>query len=95
MTASAYMLVALITASGSCQEPQIPVQKMASLELCRVAVNLVTNVGGHADCVPMPLPSPSAGAMNAVGHHWQEKRFRSSAGSKEVQQLNRAQLGQE
>jgi len=34
MTTSAYMLIALIIASGSCQEPRLTFRKMASLELC-------------------------------------------------------------
>jgi hypothetical protein len=92
MTTSIYMLIALIIASGSCQEPRLIIRKMASLELCQAAVNLATKAGGLADCVI--TPSPNAGPSRAVSHRGQERRSRSSAGSEaEVQQLNRAQLG--
>ena len=92
MTTSIYMLIALIIASGSCQEPRFITRKMASLELCQAAADLATKAGGLADCVPMP--SPNAGPSRAESHRWQERRFRSSPGSEaEVQQLNRAQLG--
>jgi hypothetical protein len=92
MTTSIYMLIALIIASGSCQEPRLIIRKMASLELCQAAVNLATKAGSLADCVIMP--SPNAGPSRAASHRWQERRSRSSAGSEaEVQQLNRAQLG--
>jgi hypothetical protein len=95
MTTSVYMLVALITASGSCQEPQIIVQKMASLGLCHAAMNLATKAGGFADCVPLPILSPNARASHAFGHRRQQQPPPGSAGSEEVQQLNRAQLGRE
>ena len=91
MTTSIYMLIALIIASGSCHEPRLIIRKMASLELCQAAVNLATKAGGLADC--MIMPSPNAGPSRAVSHRWQERRSRSSAGSEEVQKLNRAQLG--
>jgi hypothetical protein len=98
MTTSAYMLIALIIAGGSCQEPRIIVQKMASLELCQAAANLATKGGGRADCVPVPPPnagvsSPNAGVTHSGAHHWRAKRSNSDAGAEEVQQLNRAQLG--
>jgi len=99
MTTSAYMLIALIIASGSCQEPRIIVQKMASLNLCQAASNLATKGGGQADCVPVPPPdagvsSPNAGVAHSGAHHWRAKRSNSPDGSEaEVQQLNRAQLG--
>ena len=98
MTTSAYMLIALIIASGSCQEPRIIVQKMASLELCQAAANLATKGGGQADCVPVPpkadVSSPNAGVAHSSAHHWRTKRSNSPDGSEaEVQQLNRAQLG--
>jgi hypothetical protein len=51
MTTSIYMLIALIIASGSCQEPRLIIRKMASLELCQAAANLATKAGGLADCV--------------------------------------------
>jgi hypothetical protein len=86
------MLIALIIASGSCQEPRLIIRKMASLELCQAAADFATKAGGLADCVPMP--SPNAGPSRVESHRWQERRSRSSAGSAtEVQQLNRAQLG--
>jgi hypothetical protein len=92
MTTSIYMLIALIIASGSCQEPRLIVRKMASLELCQAAANLATKGGGLADCVP--APSPNAGVAPAGVHHWwQEKRSHGYAGSAEVDRLNRAQLG--
>jgi hypothetical protein len=92
MTTGAYMLVALVTASGSCQEPQVTVRKMVSLELCRAAADLVTNAGGLANCVP--TPSPNGRASHAVGHRWQEEPSRrSAAAEEEVRRLNRAQLG--
>jgi hypothetical protein len=91
MTTSVYMLIALITATGSCQEPRLIVQKMASLELCQAAANLATNAGGLADCVP--VASSDAGPSRAIGHRRQAKRSNSPDGSEaEVQQLNRAQL---
>ena len=93
MAISAYMLVALIAASGSCQQPQIIVQSMPSLESCRAAMNFATNIGGRADCVSTPTPSPNARESHAVGYRWQEKRSRRSTGSEEVERLNRAQLG--
>ena len=99
MTSSAYMLIALIIAAGSCQEPRIIAQKMASLELCQAAANLATKGGGEADCVPVPPPnagasSPNAGAAHSGANHWRAKRSNSPDGSEaEVQQLNRAQLG--
>ena len=88
---NAYMLIALIIASGSCQEPRLIVQKMGSLELCQAAANLATNAGGLADCVPGA--SPNARSSRAVVNHRQARRSDSSDGSEaEVQQLNRAQL---
>jgi hypothetical protein len=92
MTTSAYMLIALIIGSGSCQERQLIVRKMASLELCQAAANLVTKGGGLSDCVP--TASPNASSNRAVGHHRQARSSSSPDGSSEaeVQQLNRAQL---
>jgi hypothetical protein len=91
MTSSAYMLIALTIAAGSCREPRLIVQKMASLELCDAAANLTTNAGGLADCVP--VASPNAGSSRAVGHHRQARGSNSPDRSEaEVQQLNRAQL---
>jgi hypothetical protein len=60
----AYMFIALIIASGSCQEPRLIVQKMASLELCQAATNLATRAGGQADCVPVASP-PTASSDRA------------------------------
>ena len=92
MATSAYMLIALIIAAGSCQEPRIIVQKMASLESCQAAANLATKGGGLPDCVP--VASSHAGPSRAVGQRRQAKRSNSPDGSEaEVQQLNRAQLG--
>ena len=92
MTDGTYMLIALLVASGSCQEPQLIVREMASLELCKAAVNLMTKGGGLADCVR--APSPNAHPSRAGSHRSHERR---SVGSDqpeaEVQQLNRAQLG--
>jgi hypothetical protein len=88
---NAYMFIALIIASGSCQEPRLIVQKMASLELCQAATNLATRAGGQADCVP--VASPTARSNRAAGDRRQVRRFSSPDGSEaEVQQLNRAQL---
>jgi hypothetical protein len=90
---NAYMFIALIIASGSCQEPRLIVQKMASLELCQAATNLATRAGGQADCVPVPVASPTASSDRAVGHRRQARRSNSPGRSEaEVQQLNRAQL---
>ena len=92
MIGGTYMLIALLAASGSCQEPRLIVREMASLELCNAAVNLMTKGGGLADCVR--APSPNAHASRADTHRLHERR---SVGSDEpeaeVQQLNRAQLG--
>jgi hypothetical protein len=94
MSTGAYMLIALIIASGSCQEPRLIVQKMASLELCQAAGNLATKGGALADCVP--VASLNAGSSRAVGHRRQAKRANSPDGSEvEVQELNRAQLGEQ
>jgi hypothetical protein len=93
MTTGAYMLIALIIGSGSCQEPQFIVRKMGSPELCKAAANLVTKGGGLSDC--LPVSSASAGVARAHRQHWQEKRSTSDAGAEEVQQLNRAQLGEQ
>jgi len=86
------MFIALIIASGSCQEPRLLVRKMAALELCQAAAKLATKAGGQADCVR--VASANAGPTSAVGHRRQARRSeepdRSDA---EVQQLNRAQLG--
>jgi hypothetical protein len=88
---NAYMLIALIISTGSCQEPQLVVQKMASLELCQAAANLVTKGGGLSDC--MPVSSANVGVPRAVSHHRQVRRSNSPDGSEaEVQQLNRVQL---
>ena len=87
-TSAAYILIALIIASGSCKEPQLILRKMASLELCQTAANLVTKGGGLSDCVPVPSPDTSAG-----NHHLQQKRASTEAEAGEVQRLNRAQLG--
>src|SRR5215469_7449779 len=92
MTSSAYMLIALIIGGGSCQELRLIVQKMASLELCQAAANLATKGGGLAERVP--VASSHAGPSRAVGQRRQAKRSNSPDGSEaEVQQLNRAQLG--
>jgi hypothetical protein len=88
--ANAYMLIALIIASGSCQEPRLIIQKMASMELCQAAANLATKAGGQADC--LRVASPNAGIAHAGGHHRRQGRSDSSAETEEVQQLNRAQL---
>jgi hypothetical protein len=91
MTGSVYMFIGLIIASGSCQEPRLIFQKMASLELCQAAGNVLTKAGGQADCVR--LASPNAGPSRAVGHRREARRSSSPDGSEaEVQQLNRAQL---
>jgi hypothetical protein len=91
MTTSAYMLIALIIGSGSCQERQLIVRKMASLELCQAAANLATNAGGQADCVR--VASPNTGSIRTIGHRRQARRSNSPDGSEaQVQQLNRAQL---
>ena len=91
MTTSAYMLIALIIASGSYKEPRLIARKMASLELCQAAANLVTKGGGLSDCVP--APAPDVGVARAGRHHWQQKPSNSDAEAEEVQRLNRAQLG--
>ena len=88
---NAYMLIALIIAGGSCQEPRLIIQKMASLELCQAAANLASKAGGQADC--LSVASASAGIVHAGRRHSQQRRFDSSAEAEEVQQLNRAQLG--
>jgi hypothetical protein len=91
MTAGAHMLIALIIGSGSCQERQLIVRKMASLELCQAAANLVTKGGGLSDCVP--VASPNAVSSRDVGHRRPARRSNSPDGSEvKVQQLNRAQL---
>ena len=93
MTDGTYMLIALLVASGSCQEPQLIVREMATLELCKAAVNLMTKGGGLADCVR--AASPNAHLSRAGSSHRSHERR--SLGSNEpeaqVQQLNRAQLG--
>jgi hypothetical protein len=91
MTLSAYMLIALIATSGSCQEPRLIVRKMAALELCQAAANLVTKGGGLADCVPAACPDVDP--SRAVRNHRQARRSGSPEGSEaEVEQLYRAQL---
>ena len=55
-TSAAYILIALIIASGSCKEPRLIARTMASLELCQAAANLVTKGGGLSDCVLAPAP---------------------------------------
>ena len=48
MTTSIYMLIALIIASGSCQEPRFITRRMASLELCDVPKGLIKAVSVRA-----------------------------------------------
>jgi hypothetical protein len=92
MNTGIYMFIALLAASGSCQESRLIIHKMASLELCQAAVNLTTKAGGLADCVH--APSPNAAPSRAVSHRSHKKRSDSSDEPEaEVQQLNRAQLG--
>ena len=90
-TSAAYILIALIIASGSCKEPRLIARTMASLELCQAAANLVTKGGGLSDCVL--APAPDATVARAGRHHWRQKPSNTDAGAEEVQRLNRAQLG--
>jgi len=70
MTTSAYMLIALIIASGSCQEPRIIVQKMASLNLCQAASNLATKGGIGERNAPTAPTGPRRKSSSSIVLNW-------------------------